>query len=75
MGDTNIQNNIILNNNRNEDLSHITDKLKTDFEYTNGAIPKMIEAILNDEKPENKNILLQIKRIVWLKFLKAIADL
>jgi hypothetical protein len=64
VGDTNIQNNIILNNYGNEDLSHITNKLKTELlSIPYGAIPKMIEAIhFNDEKPENKNILLPNKK-------------
>ena len=64
VGDTNIQNNIILNNYGNEDLSHITDTLKTDLlGMPYGAIPKMIEAIhFNDEKPENKNIVLPNKK-------------
>ena len=63
VGDTNIQNNIILNNYGNEDLSHITDKLKTELlSIPYGAIPKMIEAIhFNDEKPENKNIMIPNK--------------
>ena len=65
VGDTtNIQNNIILNNYGNEDLSHITDKLKTDMlNIPYCAIPKMIEAIhFNDEKPENKNIMIPNKK-------------
>jgi len=64
VGDTNIQNNIILNNYGNEDLSHITDTLKTELlGMPYGAIPKMIEAIhFNDNKPENKNILLPNKK-------------
>ena len=65
VGDTtNIQNNIILNNYGKEDLSHITDTLKTELlETPYGAIPKMIEAIhFNDEKPENKNIVLPNKK-------------
>ena len=66
VGDTtNIQNNtIILNNYGSEDLSHITDKLKTELlNIPYCAIPKMIEAIhFNDEKPENKNILLPNKK-------------
>jgi hypothetical protein len=64
VGDTNIQNNIILNNYGNEDLSHITDSVKTallSIPYC--AIPKMIEAIhFNDEKPENKNIMITNKK-------------
>ena len=64
VGDTNIQNNIILNNYGNEDLSHITNTLKNELlKVPYGAIPKMIEAIhFNDEKPENKNILIPNKK-------------
>ena len=65
VGDTtNIQNNIILNNYGNEDLSHITDKIKTELlKIPFTAIPKMIEAIhFNDDKPENKNIVLPNKK-------------
>jgi len=65
VGDTtNIQNNIILNNYGNEDLSHITDKLKTELlNIPFCAIPKMIEAIhFNDQKPENKNIVIPNKK-------------
>ena len=65
VGDTtNIQNNIILNNYGKEDLSHITDTLKTNLlNMPYCAIPKMIEAIhFNDEKPENKNIVLPNKK-------------
>ena len=65
VGDTtNIQNNIILNNYGNEDLSHITDALKTNMlNLPFCAIPKMIEAIhFNDEKPENKNIVIPNKK-------------
>jgi len=56
---TNIQtNNIQLNSYGKEDLSHITDALKTNFlKIPYGMIPKMIEQVhFNDEKPENKNI-------------------
>jgi len=65
VGDTNIQqNNIILNNFGSEDLSHITDALKTELlKIPYGAIPKMIEAVhFNKEKPENKNIMLPNKK-------------
>jgi len=65
VGDTtNIQNNIILNNYGNEDLSHITDSLKNKLlKIPYGAIPKMIEAIhFNDDKPENKNIVIPNKK-------------
>ena len=65
VGDTNnIQTNIILNNYGSEDLSHITDKIKNELlKIPYAAIPKMIEAIhFNDDKPENKNILLPNKK-------------
>ena len=65
VGDTtNIQNNIILNNYGNEDLSHITDSVKTNLlNVPFCAIPKMIEAIhFNDDKPENKNIVIPNKK-------------
>ena len=64
VGDTNIQNNIILNSYGNEDLSHITNKLKNSLlKIPYGAIPKMIEVIhFNDNKPENKNIMLPNKK-------------
>ena len=61
---TNIQNNntnnIKINSYGEEDLSHITEAFKTSLlSGPYGAIPKMIEAVhFNDEKPENKNILL-----------------
>jgi len=63
VGDTNIQNNIILNNYGNEDLSHITDAIKsTLLKIPYGAIPKLIEKVhFNNEKPENKNIVLPNK--------------
>ena len=69
VGDTNIQNNIILNNYGKEDLSHITDALKDELlKIPYCAIPKMIEAIhFNDEKPENKNIMLPNKKENLLK--------
>ena len=65
VGDTtNIQNNIILNNYGAEDLSHITDGVKNELlKIPYGAIPKMIQAIhFNDDKPENKNIMLPNKK-------------
>jgi len=54
-------NNIKINSYGKEDLSHITEDFKTSLlcggPYS--AIPKMIEAIhFNDNKPENKNIIL-----------------
>ena len=50
--------NIQLNSYGQEDLSHITDSLKTKLlKIPYGMIPKMIEAVhFNNSKPENKNI-------------------
>ncbi len=62
VGDTNIQNsiqnNIIVNSYGNEDLSHITDKIKDELlKIPYGAIPKLIETIhFNDDMPQNMNI-------------------
>jgi len=55
---SNIKNTIHLNSYGNEDMSHITDQLKTELiRIPYGMIPKMIEAVhFNDNKPENKNI-------------------
>ena len=56
--------NIQLNSYGNEDLSHITNNLKNQLlavPYT--MIPKMIEAVhFNENKPENKNIVLTNKK-------------
>jgi hypothetical protein len=59
----NNQQNIKLNNYGSEDLSHITDFFKTNLlSLPHGMIPKMIEAVhFNNDKPENKNILLPNK--------------
>jgi hypothetical protein len=56
--------NIILNNYGNEDLSHITDKFKTQLlKIPYVMIPKLIEAVhFNNEKPENNNIALTNKK-------------
>jgi hypothetical protein len=73
VGDTtNIQNNIILNNYGKEDLSHITGALKTSLlNMPYCAIPKMIEAIhFNDEKPENKNIMMPNKKENFVKIFQ-----
>ena len=69
VGDTNIQNNIIINNYGEEDMSHITDKIKSELlKMPYGAIPKLIESVhFNDEKPENKNILMPNKKENMLK--------
>lgn len=60
---TNTQN-IQLNSYGSEDLSHITDTLKSELlKVPYGMIPKMIEAVhFNDSKPENKNIALTNKK-------------
>ena len=57
-------NNIKLNSYGNEDMSHITDSLKTQLlKIPFGMIPKLIEAVhFNNEKPENKNIALTNKK-------------
>ena len=72
VGDTNIQQNIILNNYGDEDMSHITDSMKYDFlKIPFGAIPKMIEAVhFNKEKPENKNIFIPNKKENLIKIFK-----
>ena len=61
---TNNTQNIILNGYGNEDMSHITDGIKTKLlKIPFAMIPKMIEAVhFNDEKPENKNIFLPNKK-------------
>ena len=53
-------NNIKINSYGQEDLSHITDAFKTSLlSGPYGAIPKLIEAIhFNNNKPENKNVIL-----------------
>jgi len=70
-GDT-TNNTINLNNYGDEDLSHITDKFKTQLlkgPYT--MIPKMIEAVhFNDAKPENKNITMTNKKEKHIRVLK-----
>ena len=66
VGNTTINNtnNIQLNNYGNEDLSHITDKLKNELvKIPYGMIPKLIEEVhFNDNKPENMNISLINKK-------------
>jgi len=65
VGNTTINNtqNIQLNSYGSEDMTHITDTLKDNLiKMPYGMIPKMIEAVhFNDEKPENKNIVLPNK--------------
>ena len=67
-----INNTIILNNYGKEDMSHITDIIKTQLlKIPYGMIPKMIEAVhFNDNKPENKNIIMTNVRDNKLKVFK-----
>jgi len=60
----NINNNIQLNSYGNEDISYITDKLKTNLlKGPFNMIPKLIEQVhFNNKKPENKNIVLPNKK-------------
>ena len=69
---TNIQNNIQLNSYGNEDLSHLNNKLLDSLvKIPYGMIPKMIEAVhFNDEKPENKNIMLPNKNDNKIKIFR-----
>ena len=57
-------NNIQLNNYGSEDLSHISDSLKTYLiKHPFGAIQQLIEKIhFNHDKPENTNIMITNKR-------------
>ena len=68
----NINNTIVLNNYGQEDLSHVTDTIKTELlKIPYGMIPKMIEHIhFNEEKPENKNIIITNSRDNKLKIYK-----
>jgi len=61
---SNIKNTITLNSYGNENLSHITNNLKTSLlKLPYVMIPKLIEAVhFNDEHPENKNIALTNSR-------------
>lgn len=61
---SNVKNTITLNNYGNENLSHITDSMKTQLvKIPYGMIPKLIEHVhFNDEYPENKNIALTNSR-------------
>tara|TARA_Y100000389_G_C17426088_1_gene499628 strand:+ start:101 stop:856 length:756 start_codon:yes stop_codon:yes gene_type:complete len=65
VGNTTINqtNNIQINSYGNEDLSHITDTLKTQLlTIPYGMIPKLIEYVhFSSDKPENKNIVLANK--------------
>ena len=65
VGNTTINqtNNIQINSYGNEDLSHITDSLKTQLiNIPFGMIPKLIEYVhFSSDKPENKNIVLANK--------------
>ena len=52
-------NNIQLNNYGKENLSHITDSLKSNL-IKKKIIPKLMVYIFNDQAPENKNIYIYI---------------
>tara|TARA_B110000285_G_C15008357_1_gene555100 strand:- start:153 stop:1046 length:894 start_codon:yes stop_codon:yes gene_type:complete len=75
VGTTNITNNtntnniIQLNNYGKEDLSHITDSMKTNLlKGPYNMIPKLIEQVhFNNDKPENQNIILPNKKENKLK--------
>lgn len=69
VGDTTINNTIQLNGYGKEDLSHITDSMKTNMiKGPYGMIPKMIEAVhFSNNKPENKNIVIPNKKEDRLK--------
>ena len=69
---TTINNTIVLNNFGQEDMSHISSMVKTKLlKIPYGMIPKMIEYIhFNDDKPENKNIILPNSRDNKLKIFK-----
>ena len=65
-------NNIQLNNYGNEDLSHITDKQKTQMlKIPYVMIQRLIEFVhFNDKKPENKNIMIVNKKDKYIKIFK-----
>ena len=62
-------NNIIINNYGNEDIGHLTNKIKDALiKIPYGAIPKLIESVhFNDEIPKNKNIIFPNKNENLLK--------
>ena len=65
-----INNTIVLNNYGEEDISHITDALKTKLlKIPFGMIPKMVEQV-HFSKPENKNIMITNSRDNKLKVYK-----
>ena len=68
----NIQNNIQLNNYGKEDISYITDTMKSNLlKGPYNMIPKLIEHVhFNDSKPENQNILFPNKKENKIKIFK-----
>ena len=68
----NIQNNIQLNNYGKEDISYITDTMKSNLlKGPYNMIPKLIEHVhFNDNKPENQNILFPNKKENKIKIFK-----
>lgn len=73
VGNTNITNNIQLNSYGKEDMTHISDNMKTQLLASPyKMIPKMIEFVhFNDSKPENKNIILSNMRDNKVKIFSA----
>jgi len=69
---TNIQNTIHINNYGQEDLSHISSSMLDNLlRIPYHMIPKMIaEVHFNDEKPENKNIIIPNKKDNFVKIFK-----
>jgi hypothetical protein len=65
-------NNIQINNYGSEDLSHITDAYKTELiKGPFAMIQRLIEKIyFNDDKPENRNIILPNKNDTMVKVMK-----
>lgn len=68
----NITQNIQLNNYGAEDLSHISNNIKTDLlKIPYLMIPKLIEIVhFNQDKPENKNIMIVNKKDKFIKIFK-----
>lgn len=68
----NIQNNIQLNNYGKEDISYITDSMKSNLlKGPYNMIPKLIEHVhFNNNKPENQNILFPNKKENKIKIFK-----
>ena len=70
--DNSTNNTIILNNYGQEDISHITDKMKMNYlKLPYDSIQKMIEQVhFNNKKPENRNIEIPNKKQKIIKIYK-----